>query len=87
MPDEFDDDELDEEDSEDLKEEAYPCDFCSRNATHTCFSCSKNGCDEHVLSVFIWKKKKKKKDKEKQRVFCCIECLPTADIRAIYIVS
>ncbi|MHA1368834.1 MAG: hypothetical protein ACTSRA_03810 [Promethearchaeota archaeon] len=59
-------------------EEKVLCDFCSKIATHSCFKCGKNGCDEHVLSVNIKIKKKKKEIKTK--VLCCIECLSSVDV-------
>ncbi len=73
-----------EEDEKDLEEidEKIPCDFCTKNSTHACFNCGKNGCDDHVLTVMIWVKKGKgrSKKKEKQSAMCCIDCVSNVEV-------
>jgi len=72
------------EEEKDLEEidEKIPCDFCTKNSTHACFNCGKNGCDDHVLPVMIWVKKGKGRSnkKEKQSVMCCIDCVSNVEV-------
>lgn len=70
-------DELDEDPGSEMLV-SIPCDFCTNDATHACFNCGKNGCEEHVLEIFIWKENKS--HREKKKVKCCIDCLSIVDL-------